>query len=64
MRYLILVRSTTAFEAEDAAPVSFRPDPAVFAEMAAFHEELARAGASYPLDATRCPQPTHSRSVS
>ncbi len=44
MRYMILVKSTPAFEAEDVTPGSFRPDPAVFAEMTAFHEELARAG--------------------
>ncbi|WP_297901434.1 YciI family protein [Metallibacterium sp.] len=44
MRYMILVKSTPAFEAEGATPGGFRPDPTVFAEMAAFHEELARAG--------------------
>ena len=42
MRYMILVKSTPAFEAESA--MGARPDPAVFAEMAAYHEELARAG--------------------
>ena len=44
MRYLIMVKSTPAFEAEGATPGGFQPDPTVFAEMAAFHEELARAG--------------------
>ena len=44
MRYMILVKSTPAFEAEGATPGGFQPDPTVFAEMAAFHEELARAG--------------------
>ncbi len=40
MRFMILVKSTPEFEAEPR-PV---PDEAVFAAMAAFHEELARAG--------------------
>ena len=44
MRYMILVKSTPAFEAEGATPGGFQPDPTVFAEMAAFHEELAHAG--------------------
>ena len=42
MRYMILVKSTHAFEAESGT--DFQPDPAVFAEMTAYHEELARAG--------------------
>ena len=42
MRYMIIVKSTPAFEAETGT--GFQPDPTVFAEMAAFHEELARAG--------------------
>ena len=42
MRYMILVKSIPAFEAQP--DTGFQPDPAVFAEMAAFHEELARAG--------------------
>ena len=42
MRYLIMVKSTPAFEAETGT--GFQPDPTVFADMAAFHEDLARAG--------------------
>lgn len=41
MRFMIIVRSTPEFEA-GTRPA---PDQAVFAAMAAFHEELARAGA-------------------
>lgn len=41
MRFMIIVRSTPEFEAE-ALPAT--PDPALFAAMAAFHEELAQAG--------------------
>ncbi len=40
MRYMIIVRAT----AETEAATSPDPDPAVLAEMAAYHEELARAG--------------------
>lgn len=40
MRFMIIVKSTPEFEAE-AQPT---PDAAVFSAMAAFHEELARAG--------------------
>lgn len=40
MRFMIQVRSTPEFEAEPT-PV---PDEALFQAMAAFHEELARAG--------------------
>ena len=42
MRYLIMVKSTPAFETETGT--GFQPDPTVFADMAAFHEDLARAG--------------------
>ena len=42
MRYLIMLKSTPAFEAETGT--GFQPDPTVFADMAAFHEDLARAG--------------------
>ena len=42
MRYMMLVKSIPAFEAQP--DTGFQPDPAVFAEMAAYHEELARAG--------------------
>ena len=42
MRYMILVKSIPGFEAEP--DTGFQPDPTVFAEMAAYHEELARAG--------------------
>jgi hypothetical protein len=40
MRFMIIVKSTDAFEAETTPT----PDESVFAAMAAFHEELARAG--------------------
>ena len=40
MRFLIIVKSTPEFEAETRPA----PDAAVFAAMATFHEELARAG--------------------
>jgi hypothetical protein len=40
MRYMIIVKSCPAFEAE----LQPDPDPAVMAAMAAYHEELARAG--------------------
>lgn len=40
MRYMIIVRATP----ESEAATSPDPDPAVLAEMAAYHEELARAG--------------------
>jgi hypothetical protein len=40
MRFMIIVRSTPEFEAE-ARPV---PDEKLFAEMAAYHEALAKAG--------------------
>ncbi|MHB1669803.1 MAG: YciI family protein [Thiomonas sp.] len=43
MRFMLIVKSTPEFEAE--ASTGFQPDPTVFAEMAAYHEELARAGA-------------------
>lgn len=43
MRFMIIVKSNPEFEARSAK--DFRPDEAVFAEMAAYHEELARAGA-------------------
>ena len=42
MRYMILVKSIPAFEAQHEG--HFAPDAQVFAEMAAYHEELARAG--------------------
>ena len=42
MRYMILVKSVPAFEAQQDG--HFAPDPQVFAEMGAFHDELARAG--------------------
>jgi len=42
MRYMILVKSIPDFEAQPDS--GFQPDPAVFAAMAAYHEELARAG--------------------
>lgn len=40
MRFMIIVRSVPAFEA-DPAPA---PDPALLKAMLAYHEELARAG--------------------
>jgi hypothetical protein len=40
MRYMLIVRATP----ETEAATSPDPDPAVLAEMAAYHEELARAG--------------------
>ena len=40
MRFMLIVKSTPEFEAETRPA----PDEAVFAAMAAFHEELARAG--------------------
>ena len=40
MRFMIIVRSTPEFEAETRPD----PDPAVLAEMARYHEELAAAG--------------------
>lgn len=40
MRFMIIVKSTPEFEAEPRPA----PDEAAFAAMAAFHEELARAG--------------------
>lgn len=40
MRYVIFVRSVPEFE----AATSPDPDPELMAEMAAYHEELARAG--------------------
>lgn len=40
MRFVIFVRTVPAFEA-DPPP---EPDPRLMAEMAAYHEELARAG--------------------
>ena len=43
MRFMIIVKSNPEFEAQ--ATAGFQPDPSVFAEMAAYHEELARAGA-------------------
>jgi hypothetical protein len=42
MRYMIIVKSIPAFEAQPS--VGFQPDPAVFAAMVAYHEDLARAG--------------------
>ena len=42
MRYMIIVKSVPAFEAQQEG--RYAPDPQVFAEMAAYHEELARAG--------------------
>ena len=42
MRYMILVKSIPAFEAQP--DTGFQPDPAVFAAMVTYHEELARAG--------------------
>lgn len=42
MRFMIIVKSTPRFEAR--AGTGLRPEPAVFAEMAAYHEELGRAG--------------------
>ena len=42
MRYMILVKSIPAFEAQP--DTGFQPEPAVFAAMIAYHEELARAG--------------------
>lgn len=42
MRYMILVKSIPDFETQPAT--GFQPDPAVFAAMAAYHEELASAG--------------------
>ena len=41
MRFMIIVRSNPEFEAETSPD----PDPALMSAMAAFHEELARAGA-------------------
>lgn len=40
MRFMLIVKSTPEFEAETRPD----PDPAVMAEMVAFHEALARAG--------------------
>jgi hypothetical protein len=40
MRFMIIVKSTPEFEAETQPT----PDEALFAAMAAYHEELARAG--------------------
>lgn len=40
MRFMIIVKSTPEFDAETRAA----PDAAVFAAMATFHEDLARAG--------------------
>ena len=40
MRFMIIVKSTPEFEAETQPA----PDEALFAAMAAYHEELARAG--------------------
>ncbi len=40
MRYMLIVKATP----ETEAATSPDPDPAVLAEMAAYHEELARAG--------------------
>ena len=40
MRFMLIVRSVPDFEAE----LRPDPDPEVMAEMAAFHDELARAG--------------------
>jgi hypothetical protein len=40
MRFMIIVKSTPEFEAETRPT----PDQAVFAAMASYHEELARAG--------------------
>lgn len=40
MRFMIIVKSNPEFEAETRPD----PDPAVLAEMARFHEELAEAG--------------------
>ncbi|SBP89797.1 YciI family protein [Thiomonas delicata] len=42
MRFMMLVKSIPDFEAQPAT--GFQPDPAVFAAMAAYHEELARVG--------------------
>ena len=42
MRFMLIVKSTPESEAEPST--GFQPDPTVFTEMAAFHEELARAG--------------------
>ncbi|MHB8415356.1 MAG: YciI family protein [Acidiferrobacteraceae bacterium] len=42
MRYMIIVKSTPKFEAEP--DTSFQPDPTVFAAMANYHEDLAKAG--------------------
>ncbi|WP_112488388.1 YciI family protein [Thiomonas sp. X19] len=42
MRFMIIVKSNPEFEAQ--ASTGFQPEPTVFAEMAAYHEELARAG--------------------
>ncbi len=41
MRFMIIVKSTPEFEAEDAPPV---PDAKLMAAMADFHEALSRAG--------------------
>lgn len=43
MRFMLIVKSTPEFEAKDST--GFQSDPIVLAEMAAYHEELARAGA-------------------
>ncbi len=43
MRFMIIVKSDPEFEARDGGNV--QPDPEVFAAMAAYHENLARAGA-------------------
>jgi hypothetical protein len=42
MRFMIIVKSCPAFEADTVPPSA--PDEALFAAMAAYHEELARAG--------------------
>ena len=41
MRFMIIVRSIPEFEAET---IPATPDEALFAAMATYHEELARAG--------------------
>jgi hypothetical protein len=42
MRFMIIVKSCPEFEADTVPPSA--PDEALFAAMAAYHEELARAG--------------------
>ncbi|WP_372656394.1 YciI family protein [Hydrogenophaga sp.] len=42
MRFMIIVKSCPEFEADTVPPSA--PDEALFGEMAAYHEELARAG--------------------